>query len=109
MATLYTHADSNSRKTFLLIAVFLIFLIAIGWLFSYLLDDYVFLVFAVILAVGQSFVSYWYSDKIVLAISHAKPVEKSDNPELYRAVENLCITAGLPLPKIYIINEAQPN
>ena len=46
MATLYTHADSNSRKTFLLIAVFLIFLIAIGWLFSYLLDDYVFLVFA---------------------------------------------------------------
>lgn len=53
--------------------------------------------------------SYWYSDKIVLAISKAKPIEKKDNPELYRIVENLCITAGLPLPKIYILNEAQPN
>ncbi len=57
----------------------------------------------------MSFFSYWYSDKIVLAMSHAKPIEKKDNPELYRLVENLCITAGLPLPKIYIIKEAQPN
>ena len=57
----------------------------------------------------MSFFSYWYSDKIVLAMSHAKPIEKKDNPELYRLVENLCITAGLSLPKIYIIKEAQPN
>jgi len=61
------------------------------------------------LAFLQSFFSYWYSDKIVLGITHAQPIEKKDNPELYRIVENLCITAGLPLPKIYIINEAQPN
>ncbi len=60
-------------------------------------------------SVISSFLSYWYSDKIVLAISGAKPIEKKDNPELYRIVENLCITAGLPLPKIYILNEAQPN
>lgn len=53
--------------------------------------------------------SYWYSDKLVLAMSHARPVEFKDNPELYRIVENLCITAGLPLPKIYIINEMSPN
>ena len=53
--------------------------------------------------------SYWYSDKIVLSLTRASPIEKRDNPELYRIVENLCITAGLPLPKIYILNEAQPN
>jgi len=109
MPTLYTQADSNTRKTFFLIGMFLIILIALGWLFSYLLNDNIFLIFAVVLAVVQSFASYWYSDKIVLAMSHARSIEKNDNPELYRIVENLCIAAGLPLPKIYIIPEAQPN
>jgi len=109
MATLYTQADSNNRKTWLLITAFLIFIIALGWLFSYLLDNYIFLVVAIAIAIFQSFFSYWHSDKIVLAMTHAKPIEKRDNPELYRIVENLSITAGLPLPKIYIINESQPN
>ncbi len=109
MATLYTQADSNTRKTFLLIFVFVIILIALGWLFSYLLNDNIFLIFAVVLAVGQSFASYWYSDKIVLAMSRAREVKHNENPELYHIVENLCIAAGLPEPKIYIINEAQPN
>jgi len=109
MATLYTQAESNNRKTWFLITGFLIFIIALGWLFSYLLDNYIFLIIAVIIATLQSFLSYWYSDKIVLAMTQAKPIEKRDNPELYRIVENLSITAGLPLPKIYIINEVQPN
>jgi len=109
MATLYTQAESNIRKTWLLITFFFIFIIGLGWLFSYLLDNSIFLVVAVILAIFQSILSYWYSDKIVLALSRAKPIEKQDNPGLYRLVENLCITAGLPLPKIYIIEETQPN
>jgi len=57
----------------------------------------------------MTFSSYWYSDKIVLRTTGAEPIEKKDNPELYRLVENLCISAGLPMPKIYILNEAQPN
>jgi len=61
------------------------------------------------LSILMSFSSYWYSDKIVLAMTKAKPIEKKDNPELYRLVENLCITAGLPLPKIFILDESQPN
>ncbi len=109
MPTLYSQADSNVRKTWILITGFLIFIIGLGWLFSYLLDNSIFLIIAVALAFLQSFFSYWHSDKIVLGITHAQPVKKKDNPELYRIVENLCITAGLPLPKIYIINEAQPN
>lgn len=109
MATLYTHADSNARKTWFLMTGFLVFVIAIGWLFSYALDSGAILVFAVLISVAMSITSYWYSDKIVLAMTHAVPIEKNDNPELYRLVENLCITAGLPLPKIYIINENQLN
>jgi len=107
--TLYTQADSNIKKTWFLMTAFLLFIIFLGWLFSYLLENQIFLIIAFIFAVFQSFFSYWYSDKIVLALSRAKPIEKSDNPELYRLVENLCITAGLPLPKIYIIDQNQPN
>jgi len=88
---------------------FFILVILLGWLFSYALNSQAILFFAVILSFFMSFGSYWYSDKVVLALTRAKPIAKADNPELYRLVENLCITAGLPLPKIYILNEAQPN
>ncbi len=109
MATLYTQADSNIRKTWLLITGFLVFIITAGWFFGYLLDSQGILIFAVIFSVSTSFISYWYSDKIVLAMTRAVLIERKDNQELYRIVENLCITAGLPVPKIYIIKEQQLN
>ena len=93
----------------MLITFFLVFVIALGWVFSYQFNSPIILIIAVVFSTVTSFTSYWYSDKIVLAMSHAKEIKKSDNPELYRLVENLCITAGLPLPKIYIINESAPN
>ena len=109
MSTLYSQAESNTRKTWLLITGFLVFIIALGWLFSYLLDSSIILYVAVIFSILTSLTSYWYSDKIVLAMAHAREIEKKDNPEIYRLVENLCIASGLPLPKVYIINEMQPN
>lgn len=109
MATLYTQAESNTKKTWFLIVGFLIFIVFLGWLFSYLLDSPAILIIAIFIAVLMSFGSYWYSDKIILSMTKAKPIAKKDNPELYRIVENLCITAGLPLPRIYIIKERQPN
>lgn len=109
MPTLYSQAESNIRKTWLLITGFLIFIILLGWLFSYVLDSPAILILAVILSVLMSFTSYWYSDKIVLKMTKAQPIEKRDNPELYRIVENLCIASGLPLPRIYILKENQPN
>jgi len=78
-------------------------------LISYFLGNYIILWIAVVYSVSVSFLGYWYSDRIVLKMAKAKPIEKKDNPELYRIVENLCITAGLPLPKIYIIESEQPN
>ncbi|MFA5755056.1 MAG: zinc metalloprotease HtpX, partial [Candidatus Paceibacterota bacterium] len=93
MATLYNIADSNSRKTFFLITFFLVFVILLGWLFSYVLETSSILYIAVIFSISMSVSSYWYSDKIVLASTHAKPLKKEDNLELYRIVENLSITA----------------
>ncbi|MCK5123217.1 MAG: M48 family metallopeptidase [Candidatus Pacebacteria bacterium] len=90
-------------------SVFLVFVIAIGWIFSEAMGSSFILWFAVIISIVMSVGSYWYSDKIVLKMSKAKLIKFEDNKELYRLVENLCITAGLPLPKIYIINDTAPN
>jgi len=106
---LYQLAESNIRKTRLLLFVFFIIFIGLGWLLAYVFDSLLILIIAVVFSIGTSFTSYWFSDKIVLSMTGAKPIEKKDNPELYRIVENLCITTGLPLPKIYILNEQQPN
>lgn len=109
MATLYTQADSNIHKTYFLIAIFLAFVISVGWVFSQAMHSSGVLWFAVIFSIIMSIGSYWYSDKMVLAMSNARPVEHDADPELYHIVENLCITAGLPTPKIYIIDDSAPN
>jgi heat shock protein HtpX len=109
MASLYTHKIVNLRKTWLFMGIFLIFVIALGWLFSYVLNSPIILYIAIAFSLIMNVISYWYSDKIVLAITRAKLVKKEENPELHRIVENLAITGGLPKPKIYIIEEKQPN
>ncbi|MBU3964760.1 M48 family metallopeptidase [Patescibacteria group bacterium] len=109
MPTLYTQADKNIRNSYLLITAFLIFAIGVGWVFSQAMDSPGILVFAVIFSVIMSIGSYWWSDKIVLRMSKAKEIDHDSNRELYHIVENLCITAGLPLPKIYIIDDTAPN
>jgi heat shock protein HtpX len=107
--SLYTQQDKNIRKTWLLMSLFLVIVIAIGWAFSQIYGNSIILYIAVAFSLLMNFFSYWYSDKIVLKISGAQPAEKKDNLELYRIVENLCITAGLQMPKIYIINDPAPN
>lgn len=109
MASLYTHSASNRRKTWWLLAVFLIVIILIGYVFSYSFGDSNILYGAVIFSILFSFFSYWYSDKMVLSMSKAKLVDHDSARELYHIVENLCITAGLPVPKIYIIDDTAPN
>jgi len=109
MPTIYSQIDSNVRKTWGWITAFALLLIGVGWYFSYYLDRPGILVFAVVLSFIQVWVSYYYSDKIVLGMAGARPIEFKDNQEIYRLVENLCITAGLPTPKIYLIADPQPN
>lgn len=108
--TLYTHASRNIRKTYILMMVFLAVVIGLGWIFSQYYGSPSILWIAVAVSTTMALVSYWYSDKIVLRMAGARAVaKKEDYPELYRIVENLSITAGLPMPKIYIIEEASPN
>jgi len=109
MANLYTHKDTNIRKTWLLMTVFLVFIIALGYLFSYILDTPVILYASVIFSIVMNFISYWFSDKIALAMSGAKPVTREQDVRLHRIVENLSITAGLPMPRLYWIPGQQIN
>lgn len=90
-------------------SVFLIIIIAVGFVFSRAYGNPGILYVAVAFSLLMNFFSYWYSDKIVLAMSGAKEANHDSNRELYHIVENLCITAGLPMPKIYIISDAAPN
>ncbi|MFH1129334.1 MAG: M48 family metallopeptidase [Patescibacteria group bacterium] len=107
--TLYTHIGSNIRRTWVLFSLFFIIIIGLGWFLSYYLEDQSILFFAVGISIFMSFFSYWFSDKIVLGISGAKLINHDQAPELYHVVENLCITAGLLVPKIYIIDDPSPN
>ncbi len=107
--TIYTEKGSNIRKTWLLMIGFFVFVIAICYAVSFYLNDpsilYIGVIFALVMNVG----SYWFSDKLVLRMTNAKPVTKQQAPELYNVVENLAITAGLPMPKVYIVEDQSPN
>jgi heat shock protein HtpX len=109
MATIYNQADKNTRLTWAYITGFLIFVIGVGYVFAQAMHNSAILVVAVVFSILTSFASYWWSDKIVLAIAGAKEVTHENAKEIYHIVENLCITAGLPVPKIYVIQDSSPN
>ena len=107
--TLYNQSDRNTRLTYLYVTFFLVFVTGVGYIFATVLNNTLFLYLAVIFSAGMSFVSYWWSDKIVLKMSKAHEVKRDSNRDIYNLVENLCITAGLPVPKIYIIQDRALN
>lgn len=107
---IYSQISANKYKTWLIIVLFIVFITTIGFVFGkatgYGLS---FAGFALILSGLMSFGSYYYSDKIVLATVGAKEIEKKDKPELFRTVENLTIGDGLPMPRVYIMDQDAPN
>ncbi|MFQ6083120.1 MAG: zinc metalloprotease HtpX [Candidatus Aminicenantia bacterium] len=107
---MYEQITSNKRKTFFLCFLFLVLIFFLGWLlgeFTGFREEGVIL--AVIIAGVATFGSYYYSNRIVLAISRARPVKKEEYPYLYNVVEGLAIAAGLPKPQCYIIQDSAPN
>ena len=109
MATLYTAQAQNVRKTWFLMAVFLVLVIAIGYAIAWYLGNPFILYIAVAFAFIMNIASYWYSDKIVLRMTNATPADPREHRDLINIVENLSITAGLPMPKVYVVNDPAPN
>lgn len=106
---LYTHQDRNVAKTWVLMGVFLAIVIAIGWAVSYYYNSPSLLYIAVIFALGMNIWSYWNSDKVAIRMSGAKPAPEAQYGDLHNTIENLAITAGLPKPRVYIIEDPAPN
>lgn len=106
---LYKQKSSNIRRTWALVFGFLIVVIAVGYAISWYYDNPAILVIAVIIAVATNFYAYWASDKLVLSLNHARPASRAEFFDFYTVTENLAITAGLPMPRLYVIDDPAPN
>ncbi len=109
MSTLYTHQSENIFKTWLLMTAFFGLIVIIGFVMSVVFHNSAILIFATLFAVGSSIWSYWFSDKMVLKMTNAKEISRNNLKDLYEIVDNLAITAGLPTPKIYVIDDMALN
>lgn len=109
MATLYTHKDANIRKTWFLMAVFFVMIIAIGYFLNWYYGNPGIMYVAIAFALFMNVASYWWSDKLVVSMTGAKPADPARHQELINVVETLAITAGLPMPKVYVVEDQAPN
>lgn len=110
MATnLYQERSHNVLKTWGLMLGFFLLVIAIGWGVSWYFGNPALLYGAVLFSIVMNVGSYWFSDKIVLSMTHAKPATREEHFDLYTVTENLAITAGMQMPKLYVIEDPAPN
>lgn len=108
---MYSEIAANKRKTIFLMIFFVAFVSFLSWVISVMFtsgDTYI-TVYFVIGALTYAAIAYFVSSKAALTLNKAKPIAKKDNPRVYRIVENLCITDGLPMPQVYIIDDPAPN
>jgi len=108
-ANLYKQQDLNVVKTWVLMTVFLVVIIFFGWAVSVYYNNIGILYIAIGFSLLMNVYGYWFSDKAVLKITGAKLAKREEYFDLYTTVENLAITAGLPMPKIYVMQENSPN
>lgn len=109
MTSLYTHRSENVRKTWALMTIFFLLVMGVGWGASYYFGNPGILYLSVAVALVMNITAYWNSASIALSSARAKEVSYAELPELHRIVENLAITAGLPKPKVYVIEDQAPN
>jgi heat shock protein HtpX len=107
--TLYTQVSSNRVKTGVYLLVFLALVLLVGWAFSVYYGSPDILFIAGVIALFQGFTSLYFSDKLALAAAKAQALDRAAYPQVYKSVENLAITAGLPMPKLYLIDDTAIN
>jgi len=109
MASLYTQQGKNVVRTWLLMGIFFILVMLVGFIAAQYYGNSGILYVAVGIALAMNFYAYWFSDKVAIAQARATPADETQYKELHRVVENLAITAGLPKPRVYIIDDPAPN
>ena len=106
---LYSQQSANIRRTWTLVLGFLVMVIAVGYAISWYYGNPAILYFAVIIALATNFYAYWASDTLVLSLNRARPASREEFFDFYTVTENLAIAAGLPRPKLYVIDDLAPN
>lgn len=106
---MYKEINDNKRKTVVMMILFIILVGGMGWLFGQYTGEPAITPYILIGAGVYAFLSYLSASKVALAVNGAHEIEKKDNPRLWRIVENLAITEGLPMPKVYIMDDPAPN
>jgi len=106
---MYREISANKRKTVFMMIVFIILVGSLGWLYGRLSGQPAITPFVLIGAAIYTLISYLAGSKMALAMNGAKEIQKKDNPRVWRIVENLAITEGMPMPKVYIIDDPAPN
>ncbi|MGN6126198.1 MAG: M48 family metalloprotease [Humibacter sp.] len=106
---MYRAIAANKRNTVFIIIVFLVIIGLIGWLASYLFHSWAILIIVMVVAVAYALIQYFAASGQAVVASGAVEIQKSDNPRLWNTVENLSIATGMPMPKVYIINDPAPN
>ncbi len=107
---MYSDIAANKRKTVIIMAVFVAFVAAIAWLFNQYLGGQPTTFYGVLVgAIIYSIITYYAGGRLALAVNGAQEIQKKDNPRLWRIIENLSITDGLPMPKVYVIDDPAPN
>lgn len=106
---MYKEIDANKRKTWLIMLVFLGLIAGLSVLIASLAGEVYISLYVILAALVYAFIQYFIASKMALFMAGAKPIELRDNPRFYRIVENLSITTGLPMPKVYVIDDPSPN
>ena len=107
---MYSQIAANKRKTILVLGVFLVFVAALDWLFKLFLGGTDGVFYGVLIgSLVYALITYYAGSRMALAVNGAHEIQKSDNPRLWRIVENLAITDGLPMPKVYVMDDPSPN
>lgn len=107
--TLYTQVSSNRNKTWFFLSLYVLILILAGWIASKYFGSPSILMVVGVISIVQGFISYRYSDSIALMVAKAKPLEREASERIYRIMENLTITAGLPMPRLFVIDDTALN
>lgn len=106
---MYKEITANKRKTAFLVFLFVILVVGISWVFAEFMGSSYITPFVLIGVLIYALIGYLVGSKMALAVNGAHEIEKKDNPRLWRVVENISITEGLPMPKVYIMDDPAPN
>lgn len=106
---MYKQIAANKRNTVLIMIFFVLVITAIGWAVAYFMGDWWVALWVFVVALIYAVVQYFAAASLAVAMTGAKEIKKKDNPRLYNTVENISIATGLPMPKVYIINDPAPN